>query len=276
MLKLQETLLRMRSRLEQKTGMPGSEGQAPTYTVAVKCPICHDFGFVYDEQPLKFPNGKVNPSFGKAVPCTCRKQSFEDRRRLSLLSFCGLPKGTEHMTFENFQFDTPGYNPMDLQTAFNATVAVVSQDLVFNTIIGDVNAGKTHLAVAAAREYIAAGIPAKYIFTANLLDGLRNTYDRGENASYHAIMEKYTTVQLLILDDLYRQRVTEWGSEKLMQIINTRVTNQLATIFTTNKTLEEITRIDPYQGQAIVSRLQREEWCNVTVIHEAVIAQSGE
>lgn len=46
--------------------------------------------------------------------------------------------------------------------------------------------------------------------------------------------------KLLIVDDIGAERVTEWVRERMVSIINTRVSNNLATIYTSNLSPEEL------------------------------------
>ncbi len=46
--------------------------------------------------------------------------------------------------------------------------------------------------------------------------------------------------KLLIVDDIGAERVSEWVRERMVSIINTRVSNNLATIYTSNLSPEEL------------------------------------
>ena len=260
-------LEKARYRLLKEISTLGSGGATGIFTAPpFKCPLCNGIGWVYHKEETMYINGALNPKFGQFYPCQCRKLDIEKKRRLALLDFCGLPVGANELTFDTFDVDHEGFNPLELEQARTAALAILTGELKFLTLIGRVNSGKTHLASACCNEYITANRAAKYTFVPNLLDDLRNSYDTDAVIGYHRLMARYCEVDLLVLDDLYRQRPTAWGSEKLMQIIDTRHQNRKATILTTNKSLEEIREVDPEQGDAIVSRLKRESWSKVVII----------
>jgi DNA replication protein DnaC len=255
-------LEKARCRLLNEISTLGSGGATGIFIAPpFKCPDCNNIGYVYQSGV-----DKNSAAFGKAVPCKCRKLVLEEKRRLALLDFCGLPVGANELTFETFNLDHAGFNPLELEQARMAALALLTGELKFLTLVGRVNSGKTHLACACCNEYITANRTAKYAFVPNLLDDLRNSYDRDVVIGYPRLMARYCEVDLLVLDDMYRQRPTAWGSEKLVQIIDTRHQNRKTTILTTNKSLEEIRDVDPEQGDAIVSRLKRESWCKVVII----------
>lgn len=101
-------------------------------------------------------------------------------------------------------------------------------------LVGNNGVGKTHLACSIANELIRNGIPIIYGTLINLLAELKNTYDVYNNISEMKIIKLYEKVDLLIIDDLGKEKPSEWGLEKLFTIINSRYENNLPVIITTN------------------------------------------
>ena len=101
-------------------------------------------------------------------------------------------------------------------------------------LVGNNGVGKTHLACSIANELIKNGIPIIYGTLINLLAELKNTYDVDNNISEMKIIKLYEKVDLLIIDDLGKEKPSEWGLEKLFTIINSRYENNLPVIITTN------------------------------------------
>jgi DNA replication protein DnaC len=58
--------------------------------------------------------------------------------------------------------------------------------------------------------------------------------------------------KLLIIDDIGAERVTEWVRERMVSIINTRSSNGLCTIYTSNLSPKELTE---ELGDRIASRV---------------------
>ncbi len=117
---------------------------------------------------------------------------------------------------------------------------------------GDVGSGKTHLAVAVMNELITRKrIPSLFVTVPELLDNLRGAYnDPGRNLDEW--MDAVKNADLLVLDDLGSERVTEWVRERLFVIVNHRYREALPTIFTSNIGPEEL----PAQlGERTASRI---------------------
>lgn len=113
---------------------------------------------------------------------------------------------------------------------------------------GSVGTGKTHLATAIARYCVEHYGASVYFRTfAQLLNEIRESYNTGEVIDW-----KYNDVDLLILDDLGKEKKTEWVDEKLYEILDNRYRDCKPVIITTNLSATDLSR---YVDQAVMSRL---------------------
>lgn len=78
-----------------------------------------------------------------------------------------------------------------------------------------------------------------YIFLPTFLEDLRDNYDN-KDPEFEQVLSMVKGCKLLIIDDIGAERVTEWVRERMVSIINTRVSNNLATIYTSNLSPEEL------------------------------------
>ena len=78
-----------------------------------------------------------------------------------------------------------------------------------------------------------------YIFLPTFLEDLRDNYDN-KDPEFDEILRMIKTCRLLIIDDIGAERVTDWVRERMVSIINTRVANNLTTIYTSNLSPEEL------------------------------------
>ena len=111
-------------------------------------------------------------------------------------------------------------------------------------LIGNNGVGKTHLACSIANELLKNGIPIIYGTLINLLAEIRNSYNEENEINEMDIIKLYKNINLLIVDDLGKEKPSEWGLEKLFTIINSRYENNLPVIITTN-----------YSPNALIDRL---------------------
>lgn len=114
----------------------------------------------------------------------------------------------------------------------------VDRGLLF---LGGAGLGKTHLAIACLRLGAhAKGLRGIFHDTRALLRRIRQTYDpvTRTTESERDIVGAVIDADLLVLDDLGAERVTEWVEEMLHLIVNSRYNARRPTIFTTNYPIE--------------------------------------
>lgn len=163
-------------------------------------------------------------------------------------------------TFETFITNNDNQAAYDTAYKYASEFERFKKDgvgLIFN---GKYGTGKTHLAAAIAIYLLNKGIPVIIGTTIKLLGKLKQTYNDEIRESEEQILDLYSEADLLIIDDLGKERVNEWVLEKLYYIINNRYENNLPTIVTTNYEIDTLpvrlsTKQNMDTGEAIASRL---------------------
>lgn len=114
---------------------------------------------------------------------------------------------------------------------FAGRFPVVDRGLLF---IGPPGIGKTHIAVSVLRAVVLKGMRGVYYDTRSLLSAIRSTYNPVTRASEADVLNEVMHAELLVLDDLGAERLTDWVEETMHLVVNTRYNERRPTVFTTN------------------------------------------
>lgn len=123
---------------------------------------------------------------------------------------------------------------------------------------GSNHTGKTHLITAATNELSRRGIYVRMALISTIYSTIKEAYDRG--APEYLYKEIYTKPDVLVIDDLGKERVTDWTVSTLFDLIDARYRNGKVTAITTNynrKSLVEKLTVegDVSKAKAIVCRI---------------------
>lgn len=120
-------------------------------------------------------------------------------------------------------------------------------------LYGNPGTGKTYTAISACKLANVLNKNVLYVNVPKLLDDLRPK-ERGEDIGkkWMSMCEK---ADLLILDDIGKEKPSQWVKERMYIIINERYVRMLPTIFTSNESLEKLEQSDKLED-AVVSRIK--------------------
>lgn len=108
--------------------------------------------------------------------------------------------------------------------------------------------GKTHLAVGCMRPWVLRGYSATFITATELMATMRDAFETGERAAYHA----FARPDLLVLDDLGQEgKASEHVCTVLREVIDSRLRVRRTTIITT-----VLPEFETRYGESIDSRLK--------------------
>ncbi len=210
-----------------------------------------------------------------------RRAAQNNRRQLDLLmSQAGLVDRYAGRTLSGFI--TEGADQSIIVASEKAYNFVEHFDKAFATgkglyLTGSFGTGKTHLAAGIALEICKKMKPVVMLSMVELLARLRSSYSPDDTNSEMSLMNVFTQVDLLVIDDLGKESPSEWTLEKLYQIINARYELKKPIIVTTNYKDQELIarlakpdgyggyRLDQKTAGAIISRLH--EMCSLVVMN---------
>jgi DNA replication protein DnaC len=206
--------------VDQVVGRPA---RARRCACQAACPRCGETGYA------------LVPSGGGLVaqPCTCRHLD----ERIAIFNQVGIPAALARAAFDGFREWSPDH----------ARAKVAAEDFARKfrgdaptkgfLLYGRPGGGKTHLLCAALR-YLALekGVAGRYVELMLLLSDIKAGFDAGR--SHMEVLRPLLAVPVLAIDELGKERGTEWERSTFDELISRRFNAGLATLFATNYFLE--------------------------------------
>lgn len=223
-----EDMRRARGDLLKAHGYPADYSD-----VKYECELCGDTGFV---------DGKM---------CSCF------RRALNLRGYesAGVARLVATQSFDSFSLDYYKNDAAALaqmkhnfDTAYEFAQNFVPRKSGSLLFLGGTGLGKTHLSSAIAKAVIDCGCDVMY-------DAATHIFSAFEAAKFKDAtndIDRYLTVELLIVDDLGAEFGGAFSNACLYDIVNTRLIRGLSTVISTNLGAAELTA---RYGERIASRL---------------------
>lgn len=210
----------------------------------IECSLCNDSEIV-----VKMVDGDP-----VGVPCECKAKKVVSRR----LRASGL--ASEQMKYRIEDYKRTEQNKMLIDTT--KRYMSVWPDLINSgstakgfCMIGTPGMGKTMLTCIIVKDMLEKGIPVVFVPSNDLMAELRSAQFRDDKDSMESKIDTLATAPALILDDVGKEKPTEWVQSMYYRLIDLRYRNNLLTGFTSNYFLGDLEERLGDFGPATVSRL---------------------
>ncbi len=201
------------------------------YGNVMHCEQCNDTGL-----RLAKVEGTV-----QYVKCSCHNR----RRSLIALHKSGLANSIENMRFDNFKHDHE-YQ----QLMYDLCQRFISQtENRFLYLSGQSGCGKTHLGTAVCAHFINSGAETIYTtFKGMMVEMKANVND---DEAYREVLNRFGGTSVLYIDDFMKFSPSKADIDHAFELINLRVVGGKTTIITSERSLDEIMKIDEALGGRI-------------------------
>ena len=233
-----------------------------------KCEFC---GKELEPMGLDYLYANISPDCIQYQRCTCNKANqywkekdkldFEEQKRRKYRNIINriykenyVGRKFQEQNFENFYVDSN--NEYAVKVASDYISKSIDKKQVNGLIItGKSGVGKTHLAAAIANKLIENDKIVLMGRLTTLLDMIRETF-RDNTKSENELIDLYSNVDMIIIDDLGTEKISSWALEKLYTIIQNRCENGLPIIITTRFDKEGlIERFSQSQDEQLVDAI---------------------
>ncbi len=130
---------------------------------------------------------------------------------------------------------------------------------------GSFGSGKTYLLAALLNELAKKNYKTVIMYYPEMLSRLKSTFDN-TTESYNDIFDKIKTCDILLIDDIGAETVTNWSRDEILgTILQYRMEHELSTFLTSNLTIEELethlslvkNNMDKVKARRIIERIKQ-------------------
>ena len=197
---------------------------------------------------LDYLYANISPEFIEYERCTCEKskdywkevnlkiQRQENRKHYQEIinqfySQNYISKRLKDYKFDNFK--VTGTNKKEVEIAKDYTEKCINYKQENGLIItGNSGVGKTHLAASISNELIKKDMLVLMGRLTSLLDMIKETF-KDNSKSENELIDLFSNLDMIVIDDLGTEKISQWALDKLYTIIENRNENKLPIIITT-------------------------------------------
>lgn len=200
-----------------------------------RCAKCRDLTFIVED--------------GVAIACECRGV----RQAEEILKRSGISEEFRNKRFSNFVYGSQRQiiDAYKEACTYSKYFKDIENDRC-NSIMfmGQVGSGKTHLSLAIANELMENSVGVVYMSYREVITKLKQNIM--DDVYYHRVLGKYKIARVLLIDDLFKGKVTDSDINIIFELINYRYFNKLPVIVSCELDVDGLLNVDEAIGSRLV------------------------
>jgi len=221
--------------VDKKTAMKYTSSLQETITELDHCKNCD--GLMYCENRLEghvfYPEAHNNQVVFSYVPCKYEKE-YQNKQKEK------ITRDKEIFNAKMSDIDITDKNRVHVIKWLKKFYDEYDKNGNYKGLYlhGNFGCGKTYLISALFNELSKKRISTEIVYFPELLRDIKNNFD-----TYGDQIEYLENVDLLLIDDIGAEKVTEWSRDEILgTILQKRMNNYKTTFFTSNLNIEELER----------------------------------
>lgn len=207
-----------------------------------RCPVCHGSGwelYTVSARELEYVYGDAAEDMEYARKCT-RCLGIKPTEDLT-----GAPDTMREADIYKFDFSCYGVNTAKLKqivfSMFERYKEWAQKGKGLYIYSKTPGSGKTFLACCLGKSIMMKyGIQFKFVTAPDYIDKVSEGYTLAKQGIPDSPAEVYKTCDLLVIDDIGAQIGKEWQTQELFKLINSRISQGLVTIYTSNLDIDKL------------------------------------
>lgn len=178
-----------------------------------------------------------------------RRKDYHHNR----LAFAGIPKRFKNKSLDNYESCPRSRKAYEACKRYSQKLDWVQENGTSLIFCGKPGTGKTHLSIGIMQEAIRKGVDVRYSTVIEMIRDVKDTYSRGAEKTEKQVIDYFSSISILVLDEVGMQIGSDTEKLILSEIINNRYADIKPTILISNLGISEL---KAYLGDRIFDRMK--------------------
>lgn len=200
--------------------------------------------------------GTTCPKCSRERADRAEAESQEAQRKAmiaSRIASASIPKRFASKMLTNYTPCPKSKKIFDACTRYSQKLDQIQENGTSLIFCGKPGAGKTHIAIGIIQEAIRKGVSSRYVTVVEMVREVKSTYNRKSEKTESQVIKYYSSVAMLVIDEVGMQIGSDTEKLIISEIIDNRYSDVKPTIMISNLGIAELKE---YLGERIFDRMK--------------------